>query len=118
MSSIMRRRNGLIAWSVMGRLLSGGRVATPHLQTGRASYLSPPRAPGGGALPRERFSPMIDIGSCVHAVSLFAISDELKFKAAVAYCHFRSRAPPCPALERSTGLPYWQLIVFSPHFKN
>src|SRR5882672_1671327 len=58
MSSIMRRRNGLIAWSVMGRLLSGGRVATPHLQTGRASYLSPPRASGGGALPRERFSPL------------------------------------------------------------
>ena len=49
---------GLIAWSVMGRLLSGGRVATPHLQTGRASYLSTPRALGGGALPRERFSPM------------------------------------------------------------
>ena len=47
---------GLIAWSVMGRLLSGGRVATPHLQTGHASYLSPPRAFGGGALPRERFS--------------------------------------------------------------
>src|ERR1039457_2017099 len=58
MSSIMRRRNGLIAWSVMGRLLSGVRVATPHLQTGRASYLSPRRALGGGALPRERFSPL------------------------------------------------------------
>src|ERR1700733_2820829 len=58
MSSIMRRRNGLIAWSVMGRLLSGGRVATPHLQTGRARYLSPPRGLGGGALPRERFSPL------------------------------------------------------------
>jgi hypothetical protein len=26
MSSIMRRRNGLIAWSVMGRLLSGVRL--------------------------------------------------------------------------------------------
>src|SRR4030081_581573 len=63
MSSIMRRRNGLIAWSVMGRLLSGVRVATPHLQTGRASYLSPPRAPGGGALPRERFSPLAQMRS-------------------------------------------------------
>src|ERR1700689_3901968 len=58
MSSIMRRRNGLIAWSVMGRLLSGGRVATPHLQTGRARCLSPLRALGCGALPRERFSPL------------------------------------------------------------
>src|SRR5437660_9364686 len=65
MSSIMRRRNGLIAWSVMGRLLSGVRVATPHLQTGRASYLSPPRAPGGGALPRERFSPLARSGRSV-----------------------------------------------------
>src|SRR6266436_5994113 len=62
MSSIMRRRNGLIAWSVMGRLLSGVRVATPHLQTGRASYLSPHRAIGGGALPRERFSPLALFG--------------------------------------------------------
>src|ERR1700682_5845715 len=62
MSSIMRRRNGLIAWSVMGRLLSGVRVATPHLQTGRASYLSPHRAIGGGALPRERFSPLTQRG--------------------------------------------------------
>ena len=53
-----RRRNGLIAWSVMGRLLSGVRVATPHLQTGRASYLSPPRAAGRSALPRERFNPL------------------------------------------------------------
>jgi hypothetical protein len=49
MSSIMRRRNGLIVWSVMGKLLSGGRVATPHLQTGSASYLSKQRATGGGA---------------------------------------------------------------------
>jgi len=32
MSSIMRRRNGLIAWSVMGRLLSGGRVTAPHFR--------------------------------------------------------------------------------------
>jgi hypothetical protein len=39
----MRRRNGLIAWSVMGRLLSRVRVATPHLQTGRALDLSRPR---------------------------------------------------------------------------
>src|ERR1700678_468481 len=62
MSSIMRRRNGLIAWSVMGRLLSGGRVATPHLQTGRARYLSPLRALGCGALPRERFSPLAQSG--------------------------------------------------------
>jgi len=62
MSSIMRRRNGLIAWAVMGRLLFGGRVATPHLQTGRTSYLSPRRALGGGALPRERFSPMTHSG--------------------------------------------------------
>src|ERR1700730_7739483 len=62
MSSIMRRRNGLIAWSVMGRLLSGVRVATPHLQTGRACYLSPPRELGGGALPRERFSPLAQSG--------------------------------------------------------
>src|SRR5882672_8042473 len=64
MSSIMRRRNGLIAWSVMGRLLSGGRDATPHLQTGRACYLSPLRALGDGALPRERFSPLAQSGRC------------------------------------------------------
>src|SRR6266852_7406666 len=70
MSSIMRRRNGLIAWSVMGRLLSGVRVATPHLQTGRASYLSPHRAIGGGALPRERFSPMTHLG---HWVAAFGV---------------------------------------------
>jgi hypothetical protein len=31
---IMRRRNGLIA-SVIGMLLPGARLATPHLQTGR-----------------------------------------------------------------------------------
>jgi len=34
------------------------KPAFPHLQTGRASYLSPPRGLGGGALPRERFSPL------------------------------------------------------------
>jgi len=34
MSSIMRRRNGLMASSVMGMLLSDVRLATPHLQTG------------------------------------------------------------------------------------
>jgi hypothetical protein len=39
------------------------RVGTPHLQTGRASYLAPPRALDGGALPRERFSPMTPNGS-------------------------------------------------------
>jgi hypothetical protein len=35
-----------------------GWRGAPHLQTGRVSYLSPPRALGGGALPRERFGPL------------------------------------------------------------
>src|SRR5271169_1952832 len=57
MSSIMRRRNGLFASSVMGMLLSRVRLQTPHLQdktlpsaTAAAACRSP--------LPRERFSPM------------------------------------------------------------
>src|SRR5258705_1444783 len=40
MSSIMRRRNGLIASSVMGMLLSDVRLGTPHLKTGRPVALS------------------------------------------------------------------------------
>jgi hypothetical protein len=55
----------------MGRLLSGGRVATPHLQTGHASYLSPPRAFGGGALPRERFSGVLDMFSNLEVKVLY-----------------------------------------------
>src|ERR1700730_2859426 len=61
MSSIMRRRNGLMAWSIMGMLLSGVRLGTPYLQTGRARY-RPSRAPGRSALPRERFSPLALFG--------------------------------------------------------
>src|SRR5215471_9023386 len=40
MSSIMRRRNGLFASSVMGMLLSWWRLRTPHLKTGRPVALS------------------------------------------------------------------------------
>src|SRR6266404_4986909 len=57
MSSIMRRRNGLMASSVMGMLLSDVRLATPHLQTGRA-HPDTGRAACRSALPRERFSPL------------------------------------------------------------
>jgi hypothetical protein len=41
----------------MGMLLSDVRLATPHLQTGRALY-RPRRAARRSALPRERFSPV------------------------------------------------------------
>jgi len=34
-----------------------------------------------------------------------------------AMCHFRTH-DFAPALERSAGLSYMQLIVFSPHLKN
>src|SRR6266849_5394495 len=57
MSSIMRRRNGLLASSVMGMLLSDVRLATPHLQTGRSRPDTGPAA-CRSALPRERFSPL------------------------------------------------------------
>src|SRR6266481_2613175 len=61
MSSIMRRRNGLMASSVMGMLLSDVRLATPHLQTGRA-HPDTGRAACRSALPRERFSPLAQNG--------------------------------------------------------
>src|SRR6266404_3014329 len=61
MSSIMRRRNGLMASSVMGMLLSDVRLATPHLQTGRA-HPDTGRAACRSALPRERFSPLARFG--------------------------------------------------------
>src|SRR5712672_3646716 len=61
MSSIMRRRNGLMASSVMGMLLSDVRLATPHLQTGRA-HPDTGRAACRSALPRERFSPLALFG--------------------------------------------------------
>src|SRR5215467_1783095 len=59
MSSIMRRRNGLIASSVMGMLLSEVGWAIPHLQTGRSHSVTVlGRAARRSALPRERFSPL------------------------------------------------------------
>src|SRR5260370_4769397 len=61
MSSIMRRRNGLMASSVMGMLLSDVRLATPHLQTGRAHPDTRPAA-CRSTLPRERFSPLALFG--------------------------------------------------------
>src|SRR5262249_60004708 len=57
MSSIMRRRNGLMASSVMGMLLSWVKVA-PHLKTGRPLALSSKRCRRSEPLPRERFSPL------------------------------------------------------------
>src|SRR6266404_1674552 len=69
MSSIMRRRNGLMASSVMGMLLSDVRLATPHLQTGRA-HPDTGRAACRSALPRERFSPLALFGSATCCVEL------------------------------------------------
>jgi len=55
----MRRRNGLMASSVMGMLLSDVRLATPHLRQDapvplRAGGTDEPHA--AAPLPRERFS--------------------------------------------------------------
>src|SRR5450631_2356436 len=55
MSSIMRRRNGLFASSVMGMLLSRVRLQTPHLQDRTFPSAT---AACRSTLPRERFSPL------------------------------------------------------------
>src|ERR1019366_7263921 len=59
MSSIMRRRNGLVASSVMGDAPVCVRLATPHPQTGHSHPDTGPAA-RRSALPRERFSPLVE----------------------------------------------------------
>jgi hypothetical protein len=57
MSSIMRRRNGLIASSVMGMLLSLGESCEPLISRQHApSRYRVGSVAGRGELPRERFS--------------------------------------------------------------
>jgi len=60
-SSTMRRRNGLMAWSVVGRsCLEGGGRRNPSIswRDAPSRYDDVGRAQGRGPLPRERFSPM------------------------------------------------------------
>src|ERR1700754_4708019 len=69
MSSIMRRRNGLMASSVMGMLLFEVRLRTaPHLQTGRPFPYCNGCATCRSTLPRERFSPLAhrDLAPKIH----------------------------------------------------
>src|SRR5215472_10563721 len=87
MSSIMRRRNGLFASSVMGMLLSWWRLRTPHLKTGRPVALSSwlyrqPRRPTAravsfiGPIPdscsskKDRYSTRRACSSCVSISAL------------------------------------------------
>lgn len=70
MSSIMRRRNGLMTWSVMGMLLSRERLSNSSISRQDA----PPRnhpcsAASPSALPRERFSPMTRSGHALLTAS-------------------------------------------------
>src|SRR6266849_10156092 len=59
MSSIMRRRNGLMASLVMGMLLSWVKVANPSSQDRTPRHAIPSAVPPAAAsLPRERFSPL------------------------------------------------------------
>src|SRR5882757_3063268 len=63
MSSIMRRRNGLFASSVMGMLLSLGEGSEPLISRQDAPLRYPlGRVASRSVLPRERFSPVALFG--------------------------------------------------------
>jgi hypothetical protein len=96
----------------MGRLLSGGRVATPHLQTGRASYLSPLRALSGGALPRERFSPLAQSRRAARLDECPLMVEQRTCSGNAATSVFDDPSRTCAAL--NGGLQFHRLAQFRP----
>src|SRR6516225_3828700 len=82
MSSIMRRRNGLMAWSVMECSCLGRGCCTPRSQdrTLPSRYrfeIAAPAIPRG--LPRERFCPMAQSGlrcNAQNSVRIVGIGDK------------------------------------------